>query len=59
MPVTTVGGLNLFGVPLPEVVLIATLIYTVFLLLEKLPVVIERLKQFTAWVKGFKNEQGK
>jgi hypothetical protein len=39
IPTVTVGGMTLFGVPLPDVVLLATLIYTVlqayFLLRDK------------------------
>lgn len=39
IPTVTVGGMTLFGVPLPDVVLLATLVYTVlqayFLLRDK------------------------
>lgn len=50
-PIAT-GGLVLFGVTLSNWVIILTLIYTVFLIVDKLPTVIERIKQFRAWLKG-------
>lgn len=50
-PIAT-GGLVLFGVTLSNWVIILTLVYTIFLIVDKLPTVIERVKQFRAWVKG-------
>lgn len=35
-PPGAVGGLNLFGVPIPEVVALLTLLYTVLLIVDKL-----------------------
>ncbi len=51
-PAIGVGGLTLFGFPLNDVVLVLTLIYTIFLLIDKLPAVWGRLRQFADKVKG-------
>lgn len=50
-PIAT-GALTLFGVALSNWVIILSLVYTIFLLIDKLPVVIERLRQLWRWVKG-------
>lgn len=50
-PIAT-GGLVLFGVPLASWVIILTAVYTIFLIIDKLPTVIERLKTFNTWLKG-------
>lgn len=44
-------GLTLFGFPLNDLVLIATGIYTVFLIIDKLPAVAARLVSFWRWLK--------
>lgn len=51
-PPVAVGGLVLFGVALSNWALILTVVYTVFLLIDKAPVVIDRIKTFASWVKG-------
>ncbi len=54
-PPVGVGGMTLFGHP-PETWLVwATLIYTMFLLIDKLPVVVTRLRDFATWLKEFRN----
>ena len=50
-PPVSVVGLSLFGVPLSEWVYVATLIYTVFLIVDKLPVVACRLRQMVRRLK--------
>lgn len=45
-------GLTLWGIPCPTWLTLLTIAYTIFLLIDKLPVVIERLKQFATWAKG-------
>jgi hypothetical protein len=50
-PIAT-GGLVLLGVTLNNWVIILTLIYTLFLIVDKLHTVIERIKQFRAWLRG-------
>lgn len=52
LPTLTVGGLTLWGVPLNDVVLVLTFVYTAFLILDKLPTVIRRLRQFWNYLKG-------
>lgn len=51
-PPLTVGGITLLGYPLDQWVLIGTFIYTVFLLIDKLPVVLLRLRSFYTWIKS-------
>ena len=51
-PAIGVGGLTLFGYPLNEVVLVLTLIYTVFLLIDKLPSVLGRFRQLWDFLRG-------
>ena len=55
-PPASVVGLSLFGYPLAEWVYVATLIYTIFLLIDKFPVVVCRVKQLTSLVKGNDDE---
>jgi hypothetical protein len=50
-PPISVTGLTLMGYPLSDLVLIGTALYTLFLLIDKLPVVIVRLTSFAAWAK--------
>lgn len=58
-PPLSVGGLTLFGIPLPEWVMMGSAVYTVFLLIDKAPVVIERMCQLWRWVKArIEHEQG-
>lgn len=45
------------SIPLAYWVQIATLIWTIFLIIEKLPVVIARFRDFNAWLRGDINEQ--
>lgn len=54
-PAVPGAGLTLFGIPCPTWLTLLTIAYTIFLLIDKLPVVIERLKQFAAWLKGLNN----
>lgn len=51
-PAISVGGLTLFGYPLNEVVLVLTMIYTLFLLIEKLPAVLARFRQLWDFLRG-------
>jgi hypothetical protein len=51
-PPVGVTGLTIFGVSLSEVVLVLTLMYTIILIIDKLPVLVERIRQFTTWAKG-------
>ena len=50
VPPIGVGGLSLCGLQLSEWVVIMTLIYTLFLIVDKLPVVLERARQFWDWL---------
>ncbi len=52
-PVAT-GGLILLGVSLANWVMVLTAIYTLFLIIDKLPTVMERIKQFYRWVKEYR-----
>lgn len=51
-PPLSVTGLALAGIPLEEWVLLLTLLYTIFLLIDKFPVVLQRLVALGRWVKG-------
>lgn len=42
-PPLSVGGLTLFGFPLSEIVLVLTAIYTIWLILEKTPRVLDAI----------------
>lgn len=42
-PPLSVGGLTLFGYPLSEVVLVLTAIYTIWLIVEKTPRVLDAI----------------
>lgn len=50
-PPVAVGGLTLFGIALSQWVVILTAIYTIFLIVDKLPTVIERGRQLIRWIK--------
>ncbi len=50
-PPAGMAGLTLWGFPLNEWVLLATLIYTVFLIVDKFPAVIRRIRALGQWVK--------
>lgn len=52
-PPLTVGSITLLGYPLEQWVLVGTFIYTIFLLVDKLPVVVERVRQFINWIKHY------
>lgn len=56
LPPVGVGALSVAGLPLNEWVLILTIIYTLFLIIDKLPVVWQRIKQFGAYLKGLRND---
>lgn len=49
-PIAT-GSLVLFGVPLASWVILLTAVYTLFLIIDKFPTVIERFKQLYRWIK--------
>lgn len=51
-PPITVMGATIAGLPLQEWVLIGTAIYTAMLIIDKLPVVIFRIRQAYRWLKG-------
>lgn len=51
LPPVGVAGLTVFGVTIADWALILTIIYTVFLLIDKLPTVIRRLAQAWRWAK--------
>ena len=51
-PPVSVGGLTLWGVPLSEWVLILTAVYTIFLIVDKFPVVVERLGALLKKLRG-------
>lgn len=57
-PPVSVVGLTLWGFPLQEWVYVATLIYTLFLLIDKFPVVYQRLLEGWRWLKE-RNVQSK
>jgi hypothetical protein len=50
-PTLATGGLVMFGVSLSNWVIIMTLVYTLFLIIDKVPVIIERVRQLVDWVK--------
>lgn len=50
-PPVGVAGLTLGGVPLSDVVVLLTGLYTVFLIVDKLPAMFRRWAQLMAWVK--------
>lgn len=50
-PPVGVAGLTLGGVPLSDVVVLLTGLYTVFLIIDKLPTMFRRWAQLVAWVK--------
>lgn len=50
-PPVGVGALTLWGVSLNEWVLLATLVYTTFLIIDKLPAVLARVRAGWRWVK--------
>jgi hypothetical protein len=54
-PAVGPAGLTLMGVPLPEWIMVGSAIYTLFLIIDKVPTVIHRCRQFVRWVKGFRN----
>jgi cytochrome c-type biogenesis protein CcmH/NrfF len=56
-PPVGVGGLTLWGWPINEVLIVITIIYTLFLIIDKFPTVVRRVKQLVDLVKGKKHEQ--
>lgn len=51
-PPPAIGTLTLMGYPLPEWVMLGSFLYTLFLLIDKFPVVIERFVSLYRWVKN-------
>jgi hypothetical protein len=51
-PPVSATGLTLLGYALSDWLLILTFVYTVFLLIDKFPVVVTRMESLVAWVKG-------
>lgn len=56
-PPVSVTGLTLYGVPLNDVVLVLTGVYTLVLLIDKLPTLFKRLRQFAEWLKEKTNDR--
>lgn len=50
-PPLGVTGFTLWGHPLAEWVYILTALYTIFLIVDKLPTVVERVRSFVGWIK--------
>lgn len=50
-PPITVGGLTFLGIALADWVLMGSALYTLFLLIDKFPVVVARIERGCAWVK--------
>lgn len=50
-PPVSVGGLTLFGVSLPELVHLVTLIWLLILIVGKLPDLFNTLRKFRDWVR--------
>lgn len=50
-PPLSIAGLSLYGVALSDWVLVATLLYTVFLIIDKAPSVLAKLVSGWYWVK--------
>lgn len=50
-PPVSVGALTLWGLPLSEWVLILTALYTIFLLITKLPLVLRVIWDGWLWIK--------
>ena len=50
-PPVGITGLSLYGVPLNDIVLVLTGLYTVILLIDKLPTLFKRVRQLGAWIK--------
>lgn len=51
LPPVGVGGLTLWGVQLSDWVLILSAIYTLFLLIDKFPTMVQRCRAFARWLK--------
>lgn len=51
-PPVSVGGLTLFGVSLPDIVQIVTLIWLLILIVGKLPDLFNTLRKFRTWVRS-------
>lgn len=51
-PPLSVGGLTLFGIPLPDVVMVMTLIYTIWVIIEKTPKVLDALVNLYRRIRG-------
>lgn len=59
-PTIGVGGLTFFGVQFADWIMVGTFIYTVFLIIDKFPIVVQRLSGLVRWVrqKARRNDQG-
>ena len=51
--------LTLMGVPVEQWMYVASAIVSVLFIIEKMPITIQRCKQFINWVKGLRNERKK
>ena len=51
-PPVGVAGMSVFGMPLSDAVLALTALYTVFLIIDKLPTVLTRIVEMYRWLKG-------
>lgn len=58
-PPVGVGGALLFGLPVETWLLIPSLVWTLFLIIDKFPVVVTRLYDGYLWVKGKINDRRK
>ena len=58
VPPVGVGGLTLWGYGLSEWVLVLTAIYTLFLIIDKLPAVATRVSNLIDWIKDHGKERG-
>lgn len=50
-PPVGVAGLTLGGIPISDVVVLLTGLYTIFLIIDKLPAVFRRARQLASWIK--------
>lgn len=50
-PAVGVGGLSLWGVPINEWLILLTVVYTIFLIVDKFPTVVKRFRALWQMVK--------
>ena len=58
-PPVGVTGMSFWGIPLPDVLTILTIVYTIFLIVDKSPAVWRRACAIYRWVRGGVNGKGK